>query len=44
MRHSSLLRVIERVPAWLLVVGWGCMIFGLFIVQTNGDQFIYFQF
>jgi alginate O-acetyltransferase complex protein AlgI len=44
MRHSSLLRVIERVPAWLLVVGWGFMIFGLFIVQTNGDQFIYFQF
>lgn len=44
MRHSSLLRVIERMPAWLLVVGWGVMIFGLFIVQTDGNQFIYFQF
>jgi len=44
MRNSSLVRVIERTPRWMLVTGWALMIFCLFIVQTNGKQFIYFQF
>ena len=44
MRKSSLVEVIEKSPRWLLVVVWGIMIYGLMIVQTTGQQFIYFQF
>jgi alginate O-acetyltransferase complex protein AlgI len=44
MRKHSLVSIIERMPRWLLVVIWGIMIFGLMIVQTTGQQFIYFQF
>lgn len=44
MRNNSLVGVIERSPKWLLAVVWGVMIFGLMIVQTSGQQFIYFQF
>lgn len=44
MRKHSLVGVIERTPKWLLVIVWGIMIFGLMIVQTSGQQFIYFQF
>lgn len=44
MRKHSLVRVIDKTPAWLLVLCWGVMLFGLMIVQTTGEQFIYFQF
>lgn len=44
MRKHSLVGVIERSPKWLLALVWGVMIFGLMIVQTSGQQFIYFQF
>lgn len=44
MRKHSLVSVIEQTPKVALVVLWGLMIFGLMIVQTTGQQFIYFQF
>jgi len=44
MRRHSLVSVINKMPRWLLVVVWGVMMFGLMIVQTSGQQFIYFQF
>lgn len=44
MRGHSLVSIIERAPRWLLIGAWGVMIFGLMIVQTSGQQFIYFQF
>ncbi len=44
MRNYSLVGVIAKTPRWLLVLAWGVMIFGLMIVQTTGQQFIYFQF
>lgn len=44
MRKRSLIGVIDRTPTPLLVFLWGVMIFGLMIVQTSGQQFIYFQF
>lgn len=44
MRRHSLVSVIDRMPRWLLVMVWGIMLFGLMIVQTSGQQFIYFQF
>ncbi len=44
MRKQSLIGVIEKSPAWLLIAVWSVMIFGLMIVQTSGQQFIYFQF
>lgn len=44
MRNHSLVGVIEKSPRWLLLTAWGIMIFGLMIVQTSGQQFIYFQF
>jgi alginate O-acetyltransferase complex protein AlgI len=44
MRNHSLVGVIEKSPQWLLLTVWGIMIFGLMIVQTSGQQFIYFQF
>lgn len=44
MRRHSLVEVLQRTPAWLLATSWGVMIFALMIVQTSGQQFIYFQF
>jgi len=44
MRDRSLVSLIESTPKWLLVSLWAIMIFGLMIVQTTGEQFIYFQF
>jgi alginate O-acetyltransferase complex protein AlgI len=44
MRRQSLVGLIKKTPKWLLVLAWGFMIFGLMIVQTTGQQFIYFQF
>jgi alginate O-acetyltransferase complex protein AlgI len=44
MRNHSLVEIIEKTPRWLLVAAWGIMLFGLMIVQTSGQQFIYFQF
>jgi len=44
MRNHSLVGVIEKSPRWLLFTAWGIMLFGLMIVQTSGQQFIYFQF
>ncbi len=44
MRNRSLVSVVEATPRALLIILWGLMIFGLMIVQTEGQQFIYFQF
>lgn len=44
MRKHDLVSVLEKAPKWVLILGWTLMIFGLMIVQTNGQQFIYFQF
>ncbi len=44
MRDKSLVGIIHKTPVWLLSIIWGIMIFGLMIVQTSGEQFIYFQF
>ncbi len=44
MRRHSLTGLIEKSPLWVLVTAWGIMLFGLMIVQTSGQQFIYFQF
>lgn len=44
MRRYSLVGVIDRTPRAILVLLWGIMIFGLMIVQSSGQQFIYFQF
>jgi alginate O-acetyltransferase complex protein AlgI len=44
MRNRSLVSVINNSPNWLVVTLWSVMIFGLLIVQTSGQQFIYFQF
>ena len=44
MRRYALVDVLQRTPGWLLVAGWGIMIFALMVVQTTGQQFIYFQF
>jgi len=44
MRHRSLTQVIENSPRWMIILGWGIMLFALMIVQTSGQQFIYFQF
>jgi len=44
MRKHSLVGIIHRMPAPLLMLVWGLMIFGLMTVQTTGQQFIYFQF
>lgn len=44
MRKRSLVGLITITPKWLLVLVWSVMIFGLMIVQTTGQQFIYFQF
>jgi len=44
MRNHSLVGVIGKTPNWLLITVWGIMLYGLMIVQTSGQQFIYFQF
>jgi alginate O-acetyltransferase complex protein AlgI len=44
MRSKSLVGIIEASPKWILIGAWGVMFFGLMIVQTSGQQFIYFQF
>jgi alginate O-acetyltransferase complex protein AlgI len=44
MRNTSLVSLLKNLPSWLLVLLWGVMIFGLMIVQSSGQQFIYFQF
>jgi alginate O-acetyltransferase complex protein AlgI len=44
MRDLSLVKLIESLPVWLLTILWALMFFGLFTVQSSGDQFIYFQF
>ncbi len=44
MRKRSLVGVIQGAPTFVLILAWGIMLFGLMIVQTSGQQFIYFQF
>lgn len=44
MRKQSLVGLIAKIPTFWLVAIWGVMIFGLMVVQTTGEQFIYFQF
>ncbi len=44
MRGRTLVGTIEKLPQWLLGVIWGILLFGLIIVQSSGQQFIYFQF
>ncbi len=44
MRKTSLVAVLQKMPAWLIAGLWGFMLFGLMVVQSSGQQFIYFQF
>ncbi|MFZ9032313.1 MAG: MBOAT family O-acyltransferase [Robiginitalea sp.] len=44
MRNTSVRAVAEKTPWWLLSIVWSVMLFLLVIAQTNGEQFIYFQF
>ena len=44
MRERTLASVVDRTPAWLLMVATGLMLFAVIIEQGTGDAFIYFQF
>lgn len=44
MRDTSVRDVATRTPWWLVAAGWAVMMFLVIISQSNGDQFIYFQF
>lgn len=44
MRNTSVREVAEKTPWWLLGIVWSAMLFLLVIAQSNGEQFIYFQF
>jgi len=44
MRKESLSGLYLKLPSWFVAVLWGFMLFGLIIVQSSGQQFIYFQF
>ncbi len=44
MRNTTIERVVERTPAWLLAAGWAVMLFAVIIEQGQGNAFIYFAF
>jgi len=44
MRNTSMKKVSEKTPAWILGVAWATMIILMSIAQGNSEQFIYFQF
>jgi alginate O-acetyltransferase complex protein AlgI len=44
MRERTLESVLARVPATVLSLGWGLMLFAIVIAQGTGNAFIYFQF
>ncbi len=44
MRNRSLYDLLQKLPNWIVIVSWSIMLFGLMIVQSSGQQFIYFQF
>ena len=44
MRNNSVKEVADKTPWWVLSIAWSIMLFLLIIAQTEGEQFIYFQF
>jgi len=44
MRNTSMKKVSEKTPAWVLGVAWAIMLVIMSIAQGNSEQFIYFQF
>jgi alginate O-acetyltransferase complex protein AlgI len=44
MRSRELHAEVQRLPAWLVGLGWGAMAFLIAITQSDSDAFIYFQF
>ena len=44
MRERTLESALARVPAPLLSLAWGLMLFAIVIAQGTGNAFIYFQF
>ena len=44
MRNTSVKDVAARMPWWLVSIGWAVMLFLVVTAQSQGEQFIYFQF
>ncbi|PCJ50274.1 MAG: membrane-bound O-acyltransferase family protein [Gammaproteobacteria bacterium] len=44
MRSTTLEKVYEKMPRWLITVSLAVMAFAVIITQGSGDAFIYFQF
>ena len=44
MRDTSIERVVEKTPSWLIGVALAIMLFLIIITQGSGNEFIYFQF
>ena len=44
MREQTLMGVIKKMPTWMVGIFLGFLLFGIAIVQSSGQQFIYFQF
>jgi len=44
MRNTSMKKVSEKTPAWVLGIAWAIMLLLMSIAQGNSEQFIYFQF
>jgi alginate O-acetyltransferase complex protein AlgI len=44
MRARELHAEVQRLPAWLVGLAWGGMLFLIAITQSESDAFIYFQF
>lgn len=44
MRHRMLHEVVERLPAAVVGLAWGAMLWAILATQGGGNAFIYFQF
>lgn len=44
MRDTSLAKVTNRMPWWVLALGWSVMLILLILTQKSSHSFIYFQF
>lgn len=44
MRDTSVAKVAERTPGWILGIGWAFMLIVLVLTQKSTGSFIYFQF
>jgi D-alanyl-lipoteichoic acid acyltransferase DltB (MBOAT superfamily) len=44
MRNSSVRELAQKLPWWLLAIGWASMLFVLALSQESSSSFIYFQF